>query len=445
MFQLPFGKKILRTPLALEGRWFAGIAKSLLFCLLIAGSHTNHSIGQTGAVNASSTGQCVSQSTPVAVPEPSEEALEFYRTGMLFWGFNRVWAVALPAVLLFLGASARLRNLAALGGKGWMATVAIYVPLYLLLTALISLPISYYQGFVRLHAYGLSNQTLGKWAGDHFKELAVDAGVGVLVAWGLYGLLRRAPKRWWLYMAMASVPFLLAGAFVKPLWIDPLFNDFGPMKDKAMERRILDLAERAEIGSSRVFEVDKSVDTKAVNAYVTGFLGSKRIVLWDTLLAKLEEREVLFVMAHEMGHYVLGHVVRSILLSVAVTLAGLYFVHRTAGGLIARFKDRFGFDELRDVASAPLVLMLLQVASFVLMPAAMAYSRHQEHEADRFAIELTGWNRSGASAFAKLQQENLGNPRPGWVYRVFRASHPSIGDRIDFCNSYRPVGASPPG
>jgi Zn-dependent protease with chaperone function len=410
------------------------MAKLLLACALVL---------TAGAAWGGEPPPAVDESTPVAVPEPSAKAMEFYRTGMLLWGFNRAWAIALPAVVLFSGVSARLRNLAARGGKRWPITVAIYVPLYLLLTALVSLPIDYYQGFVRLHAYGLSNQSLAKWAGDNFKAVAVDAAVGVLIAWGLYALLRRAPRRWWLYMAIGSVPFLLAGAFIKPLWIDPLFNDFGPMKDQALERSILDLANRAGIGSSRVFEVDKSVDTKAVNAYVTGLLGSKRIVLWDTLLARLGEREVLFVMAHEMGHYVLGHVVRSIVLSFVVTLIGLYFVHRTAGGLIARFRGRFGFDELKDAASAPLFLMLLQIASLFLAPAAMAYSRHQEHEADRFAIELTGMNRSGASAFVKLQEANLSNPRPGWVYRVFRASHPSLGDRIDFCNAYRPAGEPP--
>lgn len=403
------------------------------------------SAGSLGSARAEAppAAEAVDESTPVAVPEPSAKAMEFYRTGMLFWGFNRAWAMALPAVILLSGLSARLRDVAARAGGGWAGTVAVYVPLYLLLTALASLPIHYYEGFVRLHAYGLSNQSLAKWAGNRGKWLAIDAGVGVLVAWALYGLMRWSPRRWWLLAALGAIPCLFATMLVVPVWIDPLFNDFGPMKDKALERSILDLAGRAGIESGRVFEVDKSADTNAMNAYVTGFLGSKRIVLWDTLLAKMTEREVQCVMAHEMGHYVLGHVVRSILLSFVVILAGLYFVHRTAGGAIARLRGRFGFDELKDAASVPLILLLLQVASLVLSPAAMAYSRHQEHEADRFAIELTGWNHSGASAFAKLQRENLGNPRPGWVYRTFRATHPSIGDRIDFWNGHRPAGSPP--
>src|SRR3954469_15731902 len=189
---------------------------------------------------------------------------------------------------------------------------------------------------------------------------------------------------------------------------------------------------------SRVFEVNKSVDTKAVNAYVTGVFNTKRIVLWDTLIARLDEKELLVVMAHEMGHYVLGHVTRSILLSSLVILAGLYFVNVVGPRLIHRYSHLLGFNSLADIASVPLILMLIQLSSLVLTPVAFAYSRFQEHEADRFALDLTRANHSGAMAFVKLQEENLSNPRPGPIYKIFRATHPSIGDRIDFCNSYHP-------
>jgi Zn-dependent protease with chaperone function len=244
---------------------------------------------------------------------------------------------------------------------------------------------------------------------------------------------------------LLSVPFLFLGMLVKPIWIDPLFNHFGPLKNQALERSILALAQRAGIEGSRVFEVEKSVDTKAVNAYVTGVFGTKRIVLWDTLIAKLGEKELLFVMAHEMGHYVLGHVVRSILLSALVTLAGLYLVDRVGRMVIGRFSASLQFDRLSDVAAVPLLLLLLHASSLVLSPIALAYSRYQEHEADRFALELTRTNHSGATAFIKLQQENLSIPRPGFLYKTFRATHPSIGDRIDFCNSYKPWQIGQPG
>jgi Zn-dependent protease with chaperone function len=375
---------------------------------------------------------------PVAVPEPSEKAMSYYRSGMRLWALNEVWALLVPGLILVCGLSARIRDFARRLGWWWFPTIGLYVVFYLALVFLIDLPLSYYEGFVRQHQYGLSNQSLAKWSSDSLIRLGVEMIVGFLFTWVPFFLLARSPRRWWLYTTLLSIPFLFASVLVKPIWIDPLFNDFGPMENQALERSILGLAERAGIEGSRVFEVNKSVDTKAVNAYVTGVLGTKRIVLWDTLIARLNERELLAVMAHEMGHYVLGHVVRSILLSSLATLIGLYFVDRVGRALIARYRHVFGFDSLADVASVPLILMLIQLSSLFLTPPVFAYSRYQEHEADRFALDLTHANHSAAMAFVKLQSENLSNPRPGLVYKLFRATHPSIGERIDFCNTYRP-------
>jgi Zn-dependent protease with chaperone function len=303
---------------------------------------------------------------------------------------------------------------------------------------ILDLPLAFYEGFVRLHAYGLSNQTLTKWWKDNLTELGIEMVVAFALLWIPYLLLARSPRRWWLYTSILSVPFLFVTMLVTPIWIAPLYNTFGPMKNKDLEKSILALASQAGIERSRVFEVDKSVDTKALNAYVTGFWHTKRIVLWDTLLAKLDEPEILAVMGHEMGHYVLGHVVRSILLSSIVTFIGLFLVDRVGRWLVRRFRDRLGFDHLADIASAPLMIMLLEGVFLVLSPAALTYSRHQEHEADQYSLELTHRNHSAATAFVKMQHENLGNPRPGLLYKIFRSSHPSIGERIDFCNEYHP-------
>ncbi len=220
--------------------------------------------------------------------------------------------------------------------------------------------------------------------------------------------------------------------------IDPLFNDYGPMSDPAMEAKLLDLADRAGIDGGRIFQVDKSKQTKTVNAYVTGFLGSRRIVLWDTLLAKLDERQVLFVMGHEMGHYALGHVTRSILLSSLGVLALCLFLQQTGGRLIARFRDRLEFDTLATPAALPLALFLGGAFALVFSPIGLAYSRYQEHEADRFALELTRDNNAGASGFVALMRENLGNPYPGWLSVAYRSTHPPLGERVAFCNRYRP-------
>jgi len=232
---------------------------------------------------------------------------------------------------------------------------------------------------------------------------------------------------------------------IAPVVIDPLFNTFGPMKDKVLERRILDLASRAGIEGARVFEVDKSADTNTVNAYVTGFGGSKRIVLWDTTIKKLAPDELLFVMSHEMGHYVLGHVVKSIFFFAGLILVTLYAAYRIQAGLIARHGKAFGFTELSDIASLPLVMVLVGVLSFVITPVAAGYSRWQEHEADRFGLEITRNNHAAATAFVKLQQENLGVPRRGLLYKLWRADHPLLGERIDFCNTYRPWEKGTPG
>jgi STE24 endopeptidase len=143
-------------------------------------------------------------------------------------------------------------------------------------------------------------------------------------------------------------------------------------------------------------------------------------------------------MGHEMGHYALGHVTRSILLSSLVVLVCLFVVDRAGRWLVGRCSRRFGFETLADVASVPLLVLLLQVTGLALSPVVMAYSRAQEHEADVFALELTQTNHSAASAFAKLQQENLGVPWHGILEKLWRSTHPSIGERIEFCNNYHP-------
>ena len=184
--------------------------------------------------------------------------------------------------------------------------------------------------------------------------------------------------------------------------------------------------------------MDKSVDTEAVNAYVTGFMNTKRIVLWDTLIEKLDDDELLFVMGHEMGHYALSHVIKGVLFYSGIILLALFGVHISAGALIARFKDRFGFDRLADIASLPLLILLFGVYAIALTPLANGFSRLLEHDADCFGLEITQNSRSAATAFVKLQQENLGNPRPGPLYKLWRSTHPALADRIDDCNNYRP-------
>ena len=375
---------------------------------------------------------------PVPVPEPTDKAMAYYRSGVALWLFDVAWGLAVPAVILVTGFSARMRNWAARIGRKWFFVIGIYFILFSLVGFFVDLPRVYYEDFVRQHAYGLSNQTFQKWITDSVTGLVVSLVIGVLFLWVPYLVLRKSPQRWWLYTGMLAVPFLALMLLVTPVWIDPLFNEFGSMKNQALEQRILSLADRAGIAGSRVYEVNKSVDTKALNAYVTGVGNTKRVVLWDTIIARLDEPELLFVMGHEMGHYVLGHVWKLIGLFSVLILVTLYAIHRTAGWVIGRWRHRLGFDSLSDVASLPLLLLLFSTYFFIATPFGLALNRQFEHEADRFGLEITQRNRPAALAFVKLQQDNLGNPRPHWLVKLWRASHPTVAERIEFCNTYRP-------
>jgi STE24 endopeptidase len=374
----------------------------------------------------------------VRVPEPSDAALRYHRSGNLLWVVATVWGLLVPGVLLFTGLSARLQTWAAkVGRKRWRG-VALFLAAYVLLTFVVDLPLSYYSGYLRPHTYGLSDQAAGKWLGDELKGLLLGLVAVLLFVPGTLWFIRKSPERWWIWTSLVAIPIAFLLLTLWPVFVAPLFNDFGPMKDPTLEAEILALAERAGIEGSRVFEVEKSVDTKTVNAYVTGFLTTKRIVLWDTIIARLDRNELLVVMGHEMGHYVLGHVAKSMLLLAVSIPASLWLFHVLAKRAIARFGQRFGFSSLDDVAALPLFLLLIGLFGLIAAPLGNAWSRHEEHEADRFALEITHDNVGCAAAFAKLQQSNLGVPRPSWFYVVFRASHPTLGDRIDFCNEYRP-------
>ncbi len=375
----------------------------------------------------------------VEVPPPSDSAVRYYRTGNAWWCFNLLWSLAVPGLILTTGLSRRLRDRAENLTRGqWYLALLAYFGAYISIVGLVDLPRSYWLGFVRPHAYGLSNQLFSKWALDMSKGFGIGLVAAALFLWLPYLLIRKSPQRWWLYTTLLSVPLSLFLVFVSPIWVAPLFNDFGPMQDRQLEARILTMAQRTGVEFDRVFEVDKSVDTRRVNAYVTGFAGTKRIVLWDTLLERLDEDQVVFVMGHELGHYVLGHLTRSLLLLSAVTLLTLYGVHRVGSLLIGRIGPRFGLRGLSDPAALPLLLILLDLFGLLFAPASLAWSRYQEREADRFALELTQDNQAGASAFVALQTNNLSYPYPGTLYKVLRASHPPIGERVRFCNEYRP-------
>jgi Zn-dependent protease with chaperone function len=411
----------------------------LLTMALTAGSAAaSVPAGQSSERSAAATSAAVDETVRVDVPPATDKALQYRASGNILWVVEQVWSMLVLVVLLATGFSARMRNWSLRVGRWWFPALVVYFILFTVITTVVDLPRQYYVDFIRPHAYGLSNQASSKWWTDTLISLGLSCLIGPLVVWVPYLLLRKSPRRWWLYTAMALVPFIVVGALIEPIWIEPLFNKFEPMQNKTLESRILTLADRAGIQGSRVFEVNKSVDTKTLNAYVAGVFNTKRIVLWDTTIARMDERELLFVMGHEMGHYALGHVWQEIVLSSLVLLLLLYLAYRTAGTVLARYGSRFGFSSLSDIASLPLVMALMAVFSFAITPFELAFTRYVEHEADRFGLEITQTSHSAGTAFVKLQTDALGVPRPGLLYKIWRESHPPLGERIDFANDYHP-------
>lgn len=376
----------------------------------------------------------------VAIAEPSEKARQFYHGNQWIWAGSELISIAIPMLILLSPINGWFEKRAWAMGMGHrLAAIVLFVAMLLVFSFLLRLPWSFGFGFVRLKYYGLATNSALEWLADALKSLAVMVVIQGFIASVIWGFLMvKFRGSWWFYTAAGTMPFLIAGVFLMPLVIDPLFNKFGSMSDKTLEAEILALAGRTGVGQSRVFEVDKSRQTKAVNAYVTGMFGSKRIVLWDTLLKAMPPREVKSVVAHELGHYVLGHVRLGVLIGGISAFGGMFLLNLAGSWVVGRWGNWLEIESLASLKAIPLVVLLASAGELAMAPVSNAISRYMEHEADRFAIELTRDPAAFSKAFLTLQKENLSVPFPGWVYRTWRATHPPIGERIEFANGYRP-------
>lgn len=343
-------------------------------------------------------------------------------------------------LLLFSGLSARIRDVAYRVGKGHYLRVLVYLTLYSLVAWAITFPFSWLQGFALEHQYHLSNQNFGPWFVDELKGLGLSViflGIVPIAALSYWGI-AKSPRRWWLWLAIGSFPVTVMAVLIQPLVIDPAFNKFTPLHDKQLESKILALAEKAGIPGRKVFEVNKSAQTRKLNAYVSGFGASQRIVLWDTTLKDMKEDEILFVMGHEMGHYVLHHIWKGILMTVVLSTLFFYLSYIFTGWALARFGARWGFTELSDVASMPLIVGTIGLISFVAQPMTNSFTRAIEHEADQFGLEVTEMNDAGARAFIKLGAGNKSNPEPNPIIKAFVYTHPPLIERIRYALDYHP-------
>ncbi len=351
-----------------------------------------------------------------------------------------LYGLLISLIVLFSGLAAKMRDVAHDLGRRLYVRVLVFLILYTIADFVLGFPLTWYQGFALEHQYGLSTQSFGAW----FAEQGKSAMVGIVFFGAVpilalaYRALRQWPRRWWLAMALGTLPLIVAGALIQPLIIDPLYNKFTPLRDQHLEARILELAARAEIPGRNVYEVDKSAQTVKYNAYVNGFGASQRIVLWDTMLKGMKEDEILFVMGHEMGHYKLDHIWKGIAVFSLLSFLMFFLASRITAWAVRRFGPRWGFSELADVASMPLLSATLSLLTLIAQPAVNGYTRRIEHEADVFAVELTRDNDAGARSFLKLGSQNRSNPEPSPWVTFFQYTHPPLMERIRFVLDYRP-------
>ena len=347
------------------------------------------------------------------------------------------WSLGVLALLLLTGASRRMRDVARRATKKPFAVAMLFIVLFTLATTVLEFPLTYYSGFVVPHQFDLTEQSFGSWIGDFAKGLAVSLVIGsVIGAFALMGI--RKVRRWWLVLWAVSIPLILLMVVIQPIVLDPIFNDFQPLKDVVLRDKLLDLASRAGIEGGRVYQVDKSKQTKTMNAYVNGIGPTNRIVMWDTLLAKMTHDEVLAVMGHEMGHYVMRHIWKGLAFSLALSFFIFWILQRAHDASVAKWGPRLGIEERGDPASVPLLLIIASVTAFLLSPVISGYSRTMEHQSDIFALELTHLNEPFASAFVKMAEDSKRDPSPHPFIRFWRYSHPPIAERIPFALSYKP-------
>lgn len=331
--------------------------------------------------------------------------------------------------VLILGVSKKFQVWSEAASKFASVQTALYYFWLSLLVAFLTLPISFLS-YRLSKEYHISTQPLSLWLKDEVTDFLVNYVLMVIAVIFLYFLIRKFEKRWWLLAWLASIPFTFFMMFIQPVLIDPLYNDFYPLKNKQLEEKILHLADQADIPANHVYEVDMSKKTNALNAYVTGIGSNSRIVLWDTTLNKLSEEEILFIMAHEMGHYVMKHIYVGIIGYLLLSFCGLYMIHRLMTVCIKRWGALLHIRSIRDISSLPLFLLLLGMLSFASSPLSGMVSRFQEKQADLYAIEMTKDEEAAVKTFQNLAKFSRSELNPPFLVKLFRYDHPTLLERI---------------
>ena len=318
--------------------------------------------------------------TYTLTPERRAQAIAYSRSLYILYFLGTLVSIGIYLLLWRARIAVTFREWARKVSRRHFVQCLIFVPLFVAAATLLNLPLDFYSGYVLEHRFGLSTQGLASWFGDWGKSLAVVAAMGVIVAWIFYTVVRRSPRRWWFYFWLASIPLVLAFILIEPYVIEPLFYKFTPLQktQPALVERIEAMLKHAglSIPPARIFEMDASSRTKEVDAYVSGLGASKRVVVWDTTLKTMGPDELLLVLGHETGHYVLHHIPKEFALDEAVALLFFFLGFFAVNWLVERVGPRSGIEGVGDLASLPLVLVVLTLLVFLSAPLVNGISRH---------------------------------------------------------------------
>jgi STE24 endopeptidase len=340
----------------------------------------------------------------------------------------------------------KYRNWGERASGKFVVQVLLFAPLFVLTLDVTDLPLEAIRHKVTLD-YGLSVQGWGSWAWDWVKGELVSVVLGFVLILIFYAVVRKSPRRWWFYFWLVLQPLAALMIFLQPVLIDPMFHKFVPMeqKDPALTVALEEMIHRAgqNIPPERIYWMNASEKSNELNAYVTGIGASKRMVVWDTTLAKMDTPQVVAVCGHEMGHYVLNHIPKGLAIEAIGSLVLFYLGFRLIGGFLARWGPAWGIRSEGDLASLAAFLVLLAIVSVIVAPAANGVSRYFEHQADQYALEVTHGltpdsGEVAAQTFQILGEVDLEYPDPSRMDVFMTYDHPATRDRVRFSLAYDP-------
>ncbi len=366
------------------------------------------------------------------VQTDSPEARRYNRVRRWLGIADFVLGLVFLVVLLATGWSGSLRDFAyRLGFRNYSLSLFMYLLLLLVISRVLGIGLDYY-GFRLERNYKLSNQKLRSWLWDEFKGFLVGLVIGTIVVELLYFTIRQWPQNWWLLAWALFMALFIVMAQLAPVVLFPIFYKFEPLDDEELRRRLVILSERAGTRVRGVYRWRLSEKSKKANAALTGLGATRRIILADTLLDNYTPDEIEAVLAHELGHHVHRHILKSIFVQAAITFVGFL----AANWALHYAVDQHMFEELSDFANLPLLALISVLLSFLLMPALNAYSRFNERQADRYAFESIATVEPFVSSMNKLADQNLAERTPAkWVEWFFH-SHPSISRRLEAAQAW---------